>query len=95
MTMRERLARALAQADGLDPDKIISYHYGDVPAWQSRTRLKNADAVLAEIEAAGMVLVPKEPTEAMLEAVTPFPGERHSTRAVYRAMLSAAPSGGE
>jgi hypothetical protein len=76
------LTKALIDADAIRHPRWMDYAYV-------------ADAVLAEIEAAGMVLVPKEPTEAMLEAVTPFPGERHSTRAVYRAMLSAAPSGGE
>jgi hypothetical protein len=84
--MRERLARAAETA-------YCRTQAGDLP--QTRIFENVADAVLAEIAAAGMVLVPKEPTEAMLEAVTPFPGERHSTRAVYRAMLSAAPSGGE
>jgi len=63
------------------------------PRWMNQAYF--ADAVLAEIAAAGMVLVPREPTEAMLRCVTPYRNQDHDTRAVYGAMLSAAPAGGE
>ena len=87
MTMRERLARAKSPCeylpfnDGNELEQKVDQGWTD---W-----LRYADAVLAEIAAAGMVLVPREPTEAMMEAAI----FRSSAIELYRAMLSAA--GGE
>jgi hypothetical protein len=99
MTLRERIARAAENA-------YCRTQAGDIP--QTGLFENVADAVLAEIAAAGMVLVPREPTEAMLQTgcATHKPGvpmgntDREcpriaNRRAIYRAMLSAAPAGGE
>ena len=88
MTMRERLARAIFFRGDKQDDVQWDYVRRDL----AEKAMAQADAVLAEIAAAGMVLVPREPTEAMLRAVTPARSQDHSNRAVYRAMLSAAPA---
>jgi hypothetical protein len=93
MTLRERIARAMC----LDEANRTGYEPAAAQRFVESNWLEyadTADAVLAEIEAAGMVLVPKEPTEAMLTEGHYETGEDRDTYyRIYRAMLSAA--GGE
>jgi len=95
MTMRERIARAICltyiRANGVG-DEVDPFGWTEY--------LAEADAVLAEIEAAGMVLVPKEPTEAMKDAAYDRMGaeagaDYPSPESSWEAMLSAAPAVGE
>lgn len=80
MTLRERIARAIRKAQS-----------------GSRWTMDDvADAVLAEIAAAGMVLVPREAIaeiEALRYRATNVYVQEALAKAV--AMLSAAPSGGD
>jgi len=109
MTLRERLARAICEAQyGHDPDGMVS---GNVPSgleeddpltkalidadavkhprWMDYVYI--ADAVLAEIAAAGMVLVPREPTEQMWWMGMEMDGHQGAdVKAIYRAMISSA-----
>lgn len=55
-TMRERIAKVLAAADGMHPD-AVSNDGDDIPIWE--TYLDVADAVRAAI---------REPTEGMVNA---------------------------
>ena len=82
--LTEAMARALCRENGIDPD-------GGIPGkkfnWQLNAILGVALAALAAIEAAGFVVVPKEPTWEMLRAAAPLPehlfvgrGNRGSTR---------------
>jgi len=94
MTLRERIARAMYctknRADQMD--------YALEPAKIREVYLTCADAVLAEIEAAGMILVPREPTEAQLKLCYDWASSANHVKInerFYRAMLSAAPAGGE
>lgn len=50
-----------------------------------------ARAAIAAIEAAGMVIVPRDPTEAMIAATDNEPG----IRGAWQAMLTAASQDGE
>jgi hypothetical protein len=88
MTLRERIARAICEAD------LWPGAWAEACEAERNAYLFKADAVLAEIVAAAMVLVPKEPTEAMLTEGHYETGEDRDTYyRIYRAMLSAA--GGE
>ena len=89
MTMRERIATAMAKYEFPERRNLSVV----LPPY-----LKLADAVLAEIEAAGMVLVPREPTEAQLKLCYDWAlnaNQVETNKLFYRAMLSAAPAGGE
>jgi hypothetical protein len=100
MTMRERIARRMYMDGNRLPEEEWDREFPQVR--ESYREL--ADAALAEIAAAGMVLVPREPTEEQLKAGytgimfdcdrDEEPNEADCGRA-YRAMLSAAPAGGE
>jgi hypothetical protein len=100
MTLRERLVWALFKAT-FHPDEDEAVMRQKWLDWhdEQRQHYRRADAVLAEIAAAGMVLVPRQPAEAMDKAYY----EAHARAAnvfasaseAYRAMLSAAPSVGE
>lgn len=51
----------------------------------------DADAILTALSEKGMVIVPKEPTEAMLDAGDmAYVGHRARMAGIYRAMLSAS-----
>jgi hypothetical protein len=106
--MRERLARAMCRNDGMIWEDQANAMTSGSGGNDQEVYLSAADAVLAEIAAAGMVLVPREPTEAMVEAVekgriefmqdplADNDGDMvESDRYIARAMLSAAPAGGE
>lgn len=78
--MRERLARAMAESDGCG--RI------GMPVGQRFYRL--ADTALAAIEAAGMVIVPREPSDAMKKAWQgPEPWDQDALE-VWQAMIAAA-----
>jgi len=71
---KEVIARSLCVADGNDPDGdfrecgpvFLTVAVDHPERW--RTRIREADAILAALDAAGLVVVPREPTEA--DAVT-------------------------
>ena|SRR3990167_3208509 len=99
----ETLARALCLSDRRSPcvgcAQVTEDHNGtcDAPAdfLESEGYLDQATAVLAALHAAGMVVVPVEPTEAMIHAAVTAPyGRTLGERVIneYRAMLLA---GGE
>ena len=70
---------------------VIADWLDDYIGYRSASELKSdADAILAALEAAGYAVVPKEPTEAMLNSGWRERGQQHSMTAVYKAMLAAA-----
>lgn len=105
--IRETIARAIY--DDANP----SYRhdgYGEVmPCWAAARRerkssyRKSADAVLRALDAAGLVVVPRDPTEAMMNAGYRKVGKMHyeptasaqgwgeHATDIYRAMIAAAP----
>lgn len=101
--MVEQLARAICESDvtAPEPDAPIYVGMKTLPAWQGRIVM--AEAVLAEIKAMGLVIVPAEPTPAMIsaaEAVDMPPCDDYSggepliepvVRKAWAKMLSAAP----
>lgn len=64
----ERLARAVCVADphAPDPDAAILWGMKECRAWEARVPL--ARAIIASDREAGMVTVPREPSEAMRHA---------------------------
>jgi len=112
--LRERIARTMADGIGDGFDDAFSGkrewidcrgdkagRYRDINEPMQCDYLAAADAVLAEIAAAGLVLVPKEPTEAMFckgdevlvdhlsDSMFVFKPDTPA-QAVYRAMIAAA-----
>lgn len=90
MSIIEAMARAMCtRPERIDPEAASMGQDGFVrPAIANR--MIELRAALAEAERRGWVMVPKEPTEAMMEAawvpdVEDFPDEP------YKAMLAAAP----
>jgi hypothetical protein len=91
MTDRDKLIEAMAAA--------LADEEGLRPTEHSRRWVRQAKAVLTAIEANGLVVVPREPTEAMIEAGEDQEWRMHVEtvlgtdrwRRVYRAMLAAAP----
>ena len=100
---REVIARAICCQHGTSPDEtgpqqrhailqdgidtIISDHMG--PLWTMW--LDDADAALVALTDAGYVIVPKEPTEEMIEATARlYFGVKESVIDIYKAMLAAA-----
>jgi hypothetical protein len=60
---------------------------------QLPSRDRSADAILAALDAAGLVVVPREPTEAIDAAwMAGYPHDYQQGREVYRAMIAAAES---
>jgi hypothetical protein len=67
---------------------------------QLPSRDRSADAILAALDAAGFVVVPREPTDAM-KAVTKsmignelaYDADIETAGAIYRAMIAAAEKG--
>jgi hypothetical protein len=88
--MVERLARAMWKWDsGSDWDKAF--------APRKNMFLALARACLSEIEAAGMVIVPREPTEEMLAAGAVAEGHGNleaEALSLWSAMLAASPKQG-
>jgi hypothetical protein len=65
-------------------------------------RACDADAILAALDAAGLAVVPVEPTEAVKEAgvnamasLEYIAANEHEAQHIYRAMLAAAAKEGE
>ncbi len=86
--LRERIAKALYCAN-YDGDKRP---WAERLDWERELYLISADAVLAEIAAAGLVLVPREPTGDMLSAGEWKIMNDFTASEVYRAMIAAATS---
>ena len=86
----EVIARALCVDDDVDPDDVDYDRTGaGRPNWHCVQG--TADAILTALSEKGMVIVPKEPTEAMLDAGDmAYVGHRARMAGIYRAMLSAS-----
>lgn len=95
MELVERIARALAKADKKDPDAPAWVRYpGAEPfgiCWRDQYADK-ARACLAEIEAAGMVVVPREPTREMIMAAYSSSDDLRLARFKWEAMINVAAS---
>ena len=89
MTAKEEIAALIAKAIETEDDKVsnaenfdyeysFEFHYADC-----------ARAVLTALSAAGFVVVPREPTEAMLIAGELAFEENVEAAPIYKAMLSA------
>ena len=100
---RERLAIALWQDECAIKRKLADWMGWNVaPAWskpwnesgQQKYFRGKADAIIASDEAAGMVVVPVEPTKRMIRAsadIDPtFPPGAADAKKYYRAMIAAA-----
>lgn len=101
--MRERLARAICAEGGnlfcsnMGGSFGCKCGRGEPPHWERciategqlylSGNMNAADAVLAAIEAAGMVIVPREPTQAMIDAA---PESWRNPAMGWRKMLDAA-----
>ena len=85
----ETMARAYCRANGWDADEITPDGEGK-PTWVWHT--DEGHAALTAIEAAGMRVVPVEPTEPMMEQYkrTFISSDRFDGPKVYRAMVLAA-----
>lgn len=97
--IEEAVARAIHEARFAHPE-----HPREPEPWDKGDReyaFRLTRRALAALEAAGLVIVPAEPTEAMLEAgsnrwETHHPGLNETypnERATYRAMISAVRKG--
>lgn len=71
----ERLARASMAAADAEYDGMV-LPWSDVPEEEKAIARIRTRAVLSELSAAGMVVVPREPTEAMMAAAHDA-GDRH------------------
>ena len=95
--LRERLALMLAPVLkwGTDYDEVPTAEIFSRPRYQHLAErvFVAADAALAELASAGYVVVPKEPTEAMLDEAYLEIADKDGAARSYRAMLAAAPSG--
>lgn len=85
----EAVARALCLANGIDPDGGISQLAGD-KAWHAY--VMDAHAAITAYEAArgDVVVVPKEPTPAMMDAATEVTENGCFADDIYRAMIAAS-----
>lgn len=69
--------------------EVIAAAIKSRPAWNTPYSA-DADAILAALDAAGLVVVPREPTEAMVAAwMVGYPHDYQQGREVYRAMIAA------
>ena len=94
----EVIARAFCQDSGEDPDAINMD--GDLnephltrswPLWHEHQR--HAETAISALNAAGLVVVPKEPTETMVDAageVDQFDEWRFDVAEIYKAMIEEA-----
>lgn len=89
MTAEEVIARAICKYDGIDPDGLASHHYPE-RNWQQFRDV--AIPVLRALESSGYRVVPREPTEAMIEAGLDYRpiSAYDNARDCWRAMLDAA-----
>jgi len=92
-TLREQVARVI-DAHAWSPDYIGTFEGRDKLQAEA---LAKADAIIALLIPPGYVVVPVEPTEAMIEAgldvVEEFWFSQPKSADIYRAMLSARPAG--
>lgn len=100
MELREIVARANAEALGYAWDSLPAKRWGSHLGKEEC--LSVAHAVFAALNAAGYAVVPKEPTERMLDAGDNLIPITRSTimaslnsEAIWRAMVAAAQEGGE
>lgn len=93
----EHTARHRAAADGIDPDKWRAVLYG----WEDRALATHAaEAAQAQVQGGKWVMVPKEPTERMLQAAEDAVNAASNSESTtddlsavaYKAALNAAPS---
>lgn len=85
-TIIEVMARAECVEGGYDPDERMP---NDGPRWGYY--VPGVTAALSAIEAAGVRLVPVEPTQDMTGAVLEPTASRCEVMKTYRAMLAASP----
>ena len=88
--LREVIAGAIAESDR---NKESGVRMADLWGNESyrRTVTKHADAALAAIKQAGFVVVPAEPTEAMISAGLPIADlDSGHPEDIYRAMIEAS-----
>jgi len=93
---REVIALAAYRAETMRADAVLDPP--DSP-WGRRQRAV-ADAILAALDAAGLAVAPKEPTEAVKEAgvnamasLEYIAANEHEAQHIWRAMLAAAKGG--
>jgi hypothetical protein len=87
--LRELLARAICFADHLDRfDASASINYQDK---HQHCFVPHADAIIAALDAAGLVVVPREPTPRMIEVGCEYVEFINTASDAYRAMLAASP----
>ena len=91
-SLRERVAQAMFEADERSREtvaKISRMAWSEVGDQYRANWLERADAAIAAIEASGThVVVPVEPTEAMVKSAI---AEAITVEGIYRAMLAARP----
>ena len=91
----ERIAKQMLREAGKDPDEICYGRKGDVaasmPRWYAMRPVANA--ILADLESAGLCIVPREPTLAMLAEGRSAIAADEPTADVYRDMIAAAGEG--
>lgn len=89
MTDRDKLIEAMARA-AYETAPYIQLPWEET--WRKDREIARAQAALAAIEANGLVVVPREPTEAMKEAAydADDEGGHFNAYVAYRAMLAAA-----
>ena len=84
---KQRAVR-MAEACGVDPSRITDFTI------DARDR-EDAQAAHAALEAAGRVVVPKEPTEAMVQAAWRYQPKHPNPSEAYRAMIEEASNAGK
>ena len=90
MSARQVIARAISET-------TLDWEDEDPEVWDVHTI--QADAILAALDAAGKAVVPKEPTQIMIDAAveyTSYAADRvypEDSLNVYHAMLAAAKEG--
>jgi hypothetical protein len=78
MGLRDMIARAAKHATGY---VAVSHYESEVIA----------DAILAALDAAGLVVVPREPTEEMVRYIRGIAATNHSAAAMWRHIVAASP----
>lgn len=102
MTTEERVARALAIADGKDPDAPAWVTYPGAHAsgicWRDQYGAKARAAIkehLAALADAGLVIAPREPSVAAQDIGNEAIREEKKAGYVYRAMIAHETEGAE
>lgn len=92
--MRDMLIEAMARAIYEKRNGFGCKAWSRLPQLHHAPYKQDATAALAAIEAAGCVVVPREPTREMVQA-GPFRGRQNTEESmyhgIYRAMLAASP----